>query len=547
MLTVGEALQLDAFARSRLVAGQSGLKNVIRWVHIVDVPDPRYEWTRGGELLLTTGFGLRNNPRRQAELIPKLAEKNLAGLVLSVGHYLEETPAEMRAAGDHLAFPIVEIPGDVPFIDITEAVFDRIVNLQYAIQRRAEDIHASLTGLVLEGGTLLDVAGALAALLDRSVTVENAAFEVLAAAQVGTVDKARTRSVRAGRTTPDLAESLLERGIYARLLVDRKPVHVRPMPDIGMTMERIVAPIILAGQIMGYVWIIAGEHPLDDLDELAIEHGATVAALLMLKEQAVQEAELNLRGDLLDQLLEDRGSPSPDVVELAHRLDFPLDRAYQVLMVAGQAAAGGSVGMLAGRVESWLAAEEIPALVVSRDQAVVVVLVGHQPPAGDALAERMLEALCHPAENLLISSGRPVAVLDGLADSYRQAADALRVALSDPPLVPLVPFDSLGARHLLHHVPAAVVQENHYVRQLRALAAHDAAHDTDYLSNLEEYLKTGSVISEAAEALHIHRNTLTYRLERIAEITGFDLGSPRCRLDVHVALIAYRLIEEDRP
>lgn len=546
MLTVGEALQLDAFARSRLVAGQSGLKNVIRWVHIVDVPDPRYEWTRGGELLLTTGFGLRDNPGRQAELIPKLAEKGLAGLVLSVGHYLEETPAEMRAAGDRLAFPIVEMPGDVPFIDITEAVFDRIVNLQYAIQRRAEDIHASLTRLVLEGGTLPDVAGALADLLDRSVTVENAAFEVLAAAQVGPVDEARTRSVRAGRTTPDLAESLLERGIYDRLLADRKPVHVRPMPDIGMTMERIVAPIILAGQIMGYVWIIAGEHPLDDLDELAIEHGATVAALLMLKEQAVQEAELNLRGDLLDQLLGDRGSPSPDVVEQAHRLDFPLDRAYQVLMIAGQAAAGGSVGMLANRVESWLAAEEIPALVVSRDQAVVVVLVGHHLPDGNVLAKRMLEALRHPVEDLLISSGRPVAGLDGLPGSYRQAADALRIALADPPPDALVPFDSLGARHLLHHVPAAAVQENHYVRQLQTLAAHDVAHDTDYLSNLAEYLEAGSVISEAAEALHIHRNTLTYRLERIAEITGFDLGSPRCRLDVHVALIAYRLKEGDR-
>ena len=69
-------------------------------MHIVDIPDARYDWPKGGELLLTAGLGLREDAVRRAELIPKLAEKGLAGVAFSMGHYLETVPLELRAAGD---------------------------------------------------------------------------------------------------------------------------------------------------------------------------------------------------------------------------------------------------------------------------------------------------------------------------------------------------------------------------------------------------------------------------------------------------------------
>ena len=89
MLTIRDALQMSSFEEATIVAGIDGQNNVIRWVHIVDLPEAKYEWAKGGELLLTSGVGLRGEYERQYELIPKLADKNLAGLVLSVGHHLE--------------------------------------------------------------------------------------------------------------------------------------------------------------------------------------------------------------------------------------------------------------------------------------------------------------------------------------------------------------------------------------------------------------------------------------------------------------------------
>ncbi len=542
MLTIREALNMPVFAQAALVAGGGGLDNVIRWVHIVDVPDARYEWTKGGELLLTVGFGLRNNPQRQAELIPKLAAKGLAGIILSTGHYLDRVPDVMRRDADRFSFPVIELPPDVPFIDITEAIFSHITRYQYALQQRAEEIHHTLTRLVLDGGSLEDVAESLAGLLSRSITIENAAFELIAAAQMGPVDDARARSVSAGRTTLEVVRYLIDHGVYDRLLRERRPVRLKAMPDLGLAMERIVAPILVASQIMGYVWIIAGEHPLDDLDELAIQHGATVTALLMLKEQAVRDAKLALRGDLLEQLLRVGEHPAPALAELAHQFGFNFVGYYQALVVSGRGTVGSPPAALLERVERWLVDEGLNALAVPRETHTVVILHGARLPDAESLAARLAEALSHPAEPVQVGVGGRADELAQLAASYEQAGEALKIAQALKPDREVQTFDKLGVLHWLYHLPPALITSNTYVRAIRQLAMHDQASHAELLHTLEVYLDAGSVAADAADALYIHRNTLSYRLERIEQLMDIDLKEPDTRLNLHVALKAIRLL-----
>ncbi|MCA9921316.1 MAG: PucR family transcriptional regulator ligand-binding domain-containing protein, partial [Anaerolineales bacterium] len=201
MLTVNHALAMPVFASARLVAGQAGLENEIRWVHVVDMPDTNYAWQRKGILLLTTGYGLYENPGRQAALIPKLASEGFAGLVLAVGHYFDAMPAIMKEQADVHQFPIIEVSSDLLFIEVTEAILGHIVNNQYQLLQQSTRINEALTRLVLEDANLDDLAKTLAQLLQRSITIESPSFRILASAQVGRVDDARRRSVENGRTT----------------------------------------------------------------------------------------------------------------------------------------------------------------------------------------------------------------------------------------------------------------------------------------------------------------------------------------------------------
>jgi purine catabolism regulator len=538
MLTVREALDLPALEAAELVAGEGGLENAVRWVHIVDLPHPKFEWVQGGELLLTSGYGLSDDKQNP---IPMLAAKGLAGIVLSLGERFERTPSVLRAAADVHDLPIIETPPDLAFVELTEAILREILDQQYSLRQQGDEIQRSLMDKVLAGDSLQDVAEALAEILGRSITVESEAFDVLAAAEAGPVDEARVRSVRAGRTNPELAEELIERGIYSRLLNERRPIHVAPMPELGMTMERIVAPVLVAQKIVGYVWIISGDRAMTDLDELAIDHAATVAAVILLKEREVRRAELERRGDLLEQLLEVKDPPEAALVERVHRIGFRSDRPFQVLLIEGAPAASERTHALPRNVERWLEEVNGPAMVSSRAELVVVVLQSQAPGLGAPLAERLVAELSHPSLPLRIGVGGPVDELTELRTSFNQATEALELAHGLGRGEGTVTFAELGMLHWLHHLPEELLRENAYFRAIGTLTLHDASHGGELLDSLEAYLRSGGKATQAAQTLSIHRNTLAYRLRRIEELLGLDMSQPRARFELYAALQAYRM------
>ena len=104
----------------------------MRWVHSSELADPT-PWLRGGELLLTTGRPLADDPRRFVEL---LAESGLAGLGLGLGFGFRRVPAEAVRRPTGSASRCSTIPYEIPFIAITEAVFTGLSNQRVAETER---------------------------------------------------------------------------------------------------------------------------------------------------------------------------------------------------------------------------------------------------------------------------------------------------------------------------------------------------------------------------------------------------------------------------
>ncbi len=546
MLTIDDVLKMPAFERAKLVAGDSGRTNTIRWVHIVSMPESQeYYWTKGNELILTVGFGLRAAPELPARLIPKLIEHGIAGLVLSVGHYFDKVPQSMIDEANRLDFPVIELPGDVAFVEVTEAVFTSIVNEQYQILQRVQWIHEQLTDVVLDGGTLQDVAGIVARLLDKSLTIESTDFEVLANVQRGEVDEARIRSVESGHTTPEMVEQLEGRATSRQLLRDKRPIRIRAQPEMGLEMERIVAPIIVARKIIGYMWIIADGGPLTALDEQTIAQAATVAALLMYKEKAVNETRRMLRGDFFDQLLSVDQDNLTHLEGQAKLFDFRLDQRYQVLVMEEMVPPPNEISTLPERVEHYVR-EFTQALITTRERQIVVVLQAKQNTNGKQVAEQLQERLKSAGNDaLLIGVGMPVERPSGILESYQQAKESLVVARNLDRRYGVYTFDGLGMLHWLQTLPDAVLRNNWYFRLIADLDAHDEDQNKQLLETLEAFLECGGSLKDASERLFVHRNTLTYRLERIEAHTGLDLRDTQTQANLFVALQGYRLRQHD--
>src|SRR3954447_3003103 len=83
-IAVREALALDCMRGATIVAGADGAGRLIRGVNVMEDADI-VRWMRGGELLLTTGYTIRDDPAALARLVPALADRELAGLVIKLG------------------------------------------------------------------------------------------------------------------------------------------------------------------------------------------------------------------------------------------------------------------------------------------------------------------------------------------------------------------------------------------------------------------------------------------------------------------------------
>lgn len=121
MVTVREILRLPVLRGARVVAGRRVVSAPVRWCHVAEVLDIA-RLLSGGELLLTTGLALDVAPERQAAYIEDLRQCGVAGLMLELQRQFRAAPPAMVAAADRVGLPLITLPYDTPFVQVTEAV-----------------------------------------------------------------------------------------------------------------------------------------------------------------------------------------------------------------------------------------------------------------------------------------------------------------------------------------------------------------------------------------------------------------------------------------
>ncbi|NLE77193.1 MAG: hypothetical protein GX605_10650 [Chloroflexi bacterium] len=539
-LTVADALrELPVLALAQVVAGQGGLQRELRWAHVVDIPEVA-PWVRGGDLLLTTAYALQDKPEAQMALLRTLVEKGLSGILVAIGRYFHTIPEPMIRLANEMDFPIITLPWEVPFVDVTRAIHEQILSQQYALVERSLYIHKVLTELVLQGKGLTDLVQALAAILGLSVTIEDPTLHLLAHASAGPEDEMRQRSIAEGRTPEALKAHLMAQGLFDRLRRDPRPQRLGPVPELGATLERVVAPISVGAQLYGYIWIIATGRPLSEFDFLAIERGATLAALIMTRQQAIYEAEQRLVASQLDRLLDPAAPSSPERAETLQRLG--LASGYQTLAIQPVGDNPATLNQLSPLVSRLVHRTGLEGTVVERAGRLVVLLGTQDGGCGRQVAQSLAEMA--QEEDLALVVGLSSCAADPSASRrcYEEAVEAARVgaALYDGRPSAWAHAD-LGVLHWLQRVPDEVRSVDRYTRLVQAIAAHDEEQGSDYLHTLETYLDRQGNAQAAAAALFIHRNTLRQRLERITETWNVDLETPYALLNLAVAIKAWRL------
>jgi purine catabolism regulator len=177
--------------------------------------------------------------------------------------------------------------------------------------------------------------------------------------------------------------------------------------------------------------------------------------------------------------------------------------------------------------------------------------------AEEATALKRLEAVAHdartqslerlalgaPARSIAIGLGGAAAGLEGLRHSLRQAYEALSVARELTGRDQVLSYGDLGVYALLCRLRDGEEMADFYEQTLAPLVLYDANHNTRLVQTLEAFFAHLGNVSQTAESLYLHRNSLLYRLERISEITGRDLNDEDDRFSLQLALRMLPLME----
>ncbi len=537
MLTLRDALQLAILKDAKVVAGAGELDRPIRWVHNVSVTNAA-DWLHGGELVLTTVGNMPESAAGQGEHLRQLADKGIAALVITIGALVDEIPEHLRDIGDELALPLIELPYQTRFVDIAKVINERIAEESLDTISRALSIQQRLSRLVLEGGGFSELAEMLADQVGHSISIENDRFEAIANKNIAAVDSARRYTIEHGRTNPRLIEAL-EVEYLPKIRESLRPVQLPAMPALGLEMERLLAPIVVHGEIYGYIWIIADVHALSPIDIMAIEIGATVAALLMLYQESLQTAEASLKGSLMAQLIEGDGGPQTILSDQSLRYGVDLRLPFRMLL-ASIRNDQPPTSTRAYRIINQVLAQGAVQAVAAQFAGQVAILAQADQDSG-ALARALIERLEIGAA-IGISSAMTGA--DKVGAAHQQCNDVLDIARRIKRAPDVHCFDDLGYLHTLFHAGPASLSQNPQAPVLRRLLEERQA---DLFNTLETYLDAGGNSVQTAETLHIHRSTLNYRLARIKAICEVDLSSASTRLNLQIAIKLMRLFDNLEP
>ncbi|MCM0758224.1 helix-turn-helix domain-containing protein [Sporomusa sphaeroides DSM 2875] len=531
--TVQELVTMEPFAQAKVVAGWAGRNNKVHKI-VTAGPGATTQALAGVLVLVNTGDGQGDLPGALAAYLNSTAAGiivNGYGTVLSPGLIAAAEKSRMPLLVFPQAIEVQELAGSLTLV--LELVKNRtIISFSEGYRLR------QLTNLSQELPVLLNQ---LTAYLQNPAVLLDPAFQLLAAGMSGH----GLTAAELGRLVKAVRPLILERRQSVPLAAE--PYHQQLTGFHEQAMNCFVTPLVLAGQLFGYLLVFEDAGPVNALDAGRIGEVGLVCLQLLINRRNTEEIEKKYKQQFLYDLLYNNFESTDELIKRGRYWDWELTGPQHLLVAEPDdfkqlRNKDRVLAALAIFFETFLRSHFLQAIVTEMQDQVIVII----PAAAekDRSAKLLIKNLANLLQANLQEAAFETTVSFGigklhssaaeLCQSFQEAKHALDLGRFIREKGHITHFEDLGVIRLLSHINAEQLDE-YYKEQLAVIIEYDEKNNMNFLAILQMYFQQNGDLNATAEKLFMHPNTLRYRLKKIEELLDVDLQKLEIRINLAVA------------
>ena len=533
--TVQSLLRYSLPLGASLAAGDP--ETQVNWAVTIRAQPPVFPDIYGGELALVSMDVLRSFDSRLtlANVLRQLVAVGV-NAVLATG----AANAQAIQAANECAVSLLTVPADSSLTTVERAVNSLILNQSARLTERAIEIQRQLTRLAAENRDLPSLLQVISRSTGKPLVAHDTSGQLIA--QALPYGGRRSYSGQA-QTAEQLAD--FQHWLVADAPSSQGAINASPL---GYT-----TVLQVEKRVAGYLSLVDSAASLAEFDRLVLTYGADVCAIEMAKSRAIASAVEQTRGDWIQMWLS--GAPADDdLLRLrAQQAGFAAAAAYAAVVFRAGSEFGQSrtLESLVSLVRDDMSRRHLEGAVGSYVDAIVALYPVDEADSGSlprlrSLVESLRGQLATrlPREQVAAGISSPASGLSALRDAYREAKDAIGIASQLGEQEAATFYGDLKLYQLLLALKErSLPQLQQFHRDaLAPLLEHDRSKRSELVRTLTGFFAANGNLARAAQELDVHRNTLVYRLERIADLTKLDLDDADNRLILHLALKTQRVL-----
>lgn len=538
--TIEDVFRLALPTETTLLVGDEYLNRPVSWACSLRPSPPAFPKLDGNEIALVDMEDLRRlDPQARLDRVVRSLEGARIAAIAVQGDF---NPIALDAARSGRV-ALFQLPDSTPIIQIERAIIRLIVDRAGYIAQRSSELQRELNQMALDSVGLDKIVEHIHLFAQQPVIILREDGSIAASAGL------EEHSERARQSVLNSLPNVMTLRSWAVSQPQNKSNQVVGLLPLsnghGANVENLpyrevaVAPIVANESTRGYCLLLRSAnspaHEATAVEEIAAIQGAGAAALEWAKLNAIGVAEERMRATFLDELLASEIADEQAWIQRGSSLAYDLTRPHVAWILEVQNVPSWPAPLL-----RFIEGLNINAPYSQREEGLLLFWPIDNPKSGRELkvvANDFVTQLLarHAKAKIVIGIGRPGVGPSKWVSSLQQARESWRLG-KEWKGAPVTYFGDLGLYQLLTALGTNPEAQRFFRKTLGRLIAHDDNKHAELVETLEAFFACHGNLSQTANQLHIHRNTLTYRLERISAITQLDLNDPDARFSLQLAL-----------